>query len=264
MINCSGMSALCALCSQLKLEQVVREAGTIQPTNLDSAISASDRERLLGWLNIATAVAQDFELQAVSDRVGVITKRLRFPFTQRDFATECRVLSETLHDGLIWHLLYRYPSQKAAILMDWKNAWAPTITSFPTATGDVLASVDLWALNHSTACVFHLMRVLEHGLRALAKDVGKAFDVQNWQNIIDQIESEIRTQGKTLPVGPAKSERLRFLSEAAKEFSFFKDGWRNYVSHGRAAYDEHQARMVMDHVRTFMNGLSALLSEQPS
>lgn len=108
------------------------------------------------------------------------------------------------------------------------------------------------------------MRVLEHGLRALAKDVGKAFDVQNWQNIIDQIESEIRTQGKTLPVGPAKSERLRFLSEAAKEFSFFKDGWRNYVSHGRAAYDEHQARMVMDHVRTFMNGLSALLSEQPS
>jgi hypothetical protein len=105
------------------------------------------------------------------------------------------------------------------------------------------------------------MRVLEHGLRALAKDVGKSFDVQNWQNIIDQIESEIRNIGKSLPSGMAKNERLQFLSEAAKEFAYFKDGWRNYVSHNRGTYDEHQARSVMEHVRSFMTTLSSRLSE---
>jgi hypothetical protein len=106
------------------------------------------------------------------------------------------------------------------------------------------------------------MRVLGHGLRALAADVGKGFDVQNWQNVIDQIESEIRSLGKTLPAGLAKSERLQFLSEAAKELSYFKDGWRNHVSHNRAIYDEHQARNVLEHVRSFMTVLSSRLNEQ--
>jgi predicted outer membrane protein len=105
------------------------------------------------------------------------------------------------------------------------------------------------------------MRVLEHGLRALAKDVGRNFDVQNWQNIIDEIESEIRHLSKSLPRGIQKNERIQFLSEAAKEFMYFKDGWRNHVSHGRGDYDEHQARSIMEHVRSFMTVLSAQLSE---
>jgi hypothetical protein len=105
------------------------------------------------------------------------------------------------------------------------------------------------------------MRVLEHGLRALANDVGLTFDVQNWQNIIDQIEAKIRELGKSLPRGVDKNERLQFLSEAAKEFVYFKDGWRNYVSHSRGTYDKHQARSVMEHVKSFMNTLSTKLTE---
>jgi hypothetical protein len=105
------------------------------------------------------------------------------------------------------------------------------------------------------------MRVLEHGLRVLAKDVGKTFDVQVWQTIIDQIESAIRELGKTLPAGQAKSERLQFLSSAAKEFVFFKDGWRNYVSHNKASYDPLQAQSALGHVKTFMSVLSSRLRE---
>jgi hypothetical protein len=54
---------------------------------------------------------------------------------------------------------------------------------------------------------------------------------------------------------------MQFLSEAAKEFFYFKDGWRNYVAHGRAAYDEHQALGVLEHTRSFMNHLATRLSE---
>jgi hypothetical protein len=120
---------------------------------------------------------------------------------------------------------------------------------------------DCWALSHGTASVFHCMRVLEHGLRARAEDVRKAFDIQNWRNIIDQIEAEIKSAGKTLPRGAEKNERLKFLSEAAKEFVYFEDWWRNYVSHNRSKYDEHQARTAMEHVRAFMTVLSSQLSE---
>jgi hypothetical protein len=154
--------------------------------------------------------------------------------------------------SIVAQLIYRYPQDKADILQKWKTEWSDVLSKFPSAQQDILAAVDLWALGHSTASVFHFMRVLEHGLRALAKNVELTFDVQNWQNIIDQIESETRSLGKSLPLGEAKRERLQFLSEAAKEFVYFKDGWRNYVSHNRSIYDEHQARSALEHVRSFI------------
>lgn len=231
---------------------------------LTPLISGDERKRAEGWLTIARGVADDFEWKAVHDRIKVIDDRLagkRGEFTRRRLAMEMRVLRETIDSGLENQLIYRYPNEKAAVLSNWRDQWASPLKTFPSAASDIWAGVDLWALGHSTASVFHFMRVLEHGLRALAKDVGKSFGTENWQNIIDQIESEIRNLGKSLPSGLAKNERLQFLSAAAKEFVYFKDGWRNYVSHNRGTYDEHQARSILEHVKTFMTTLSEKLSE---
>jgi len=132
--------------------------------------------------------------------------------------------------------------------------------AFASAREDIIEAGNCYATDHYTACVFHLMRVLEHGLRAFAKDVGLPFDVQQWYDIINQIEKEIK-KAQNLPKSIEKSERLQFLSEAAKEFSYFKDGWRNYVSHGRSKYDGPQALSTLNHVKAFMIHLSTQLSE---
>lgn len=262
MIN-GSVSSLCSLATQLTLMELVMVPPRLKDSNPDEIISEHWKGETEGWLKIAAIVANDFEIRAIHDRIEVVKKRLGFPLTYRELASEFRVLRETLDFGLKDHLIYRYPTHKGAVLRTWKKDWAAAIGGFPSAEDDIRASVDLWALHHSTAAVFHLMRVLEHGLRALAADLGKSFDIQNWQNVLDEIESEIRNQSKTLPRGAEKTERLKFLSEAAKEFHFFKDGWRNHVSHNRSAYDEDQARSVMNHVRSFMNGLARKLSEQP-
>jgi hypothetical protein len=102
------------------------------------------------------------------------------------------------------------------------------------------------------------MQALESGLRSLAADVGLTFDVQQWNAIIEQIASKITDLRKTLPAGAGKNDRTQFLSEAAKEFFYFKDD----VSHGRAAYDEYQALSVLEHTRSFMNHLATRLSEE--
>jgi hypothetical protein len=256
MINCH-ISSLCGLCSQLRLYQIVLGD---QPQASDGPDDLADGvliENVRGWLKITKLVADDFELDAVRDRVATIEKGLskRKP-TNQDISTEMRVLLETVDTGLKNQLVYRYPREKGCVLFKWKDDWAAVTASFPATEEDICAGVDLWALG-----VFQFMRVLERGLKALASDVCKQFDVQNWQTIIDQIESEIRQLGKTLPSGTPKTERLQFLSEAAKEFVYFKDGWRNYVSHNRGAYDEHQARSVMEHVRAFMTTLASKLSE---
>src|SRR3954470_16389809 len=105
--------------------------------------------------------------------------------------SELTVLKETIEKGTEWQLIYRYPQETNKFLWNWRDDWRNVLDSFPAAEKDVLSAVDLWALGHSTASVFHSMRVLEHWLRLLARDVGRNFDIQNWQNIIDQIESKI-------------------------------------------------------------------------
>jgi hypothetical protein len=260
MLN-AHITGLCSLCAQLMLEETSRSSAYITAEALDSPIGEKQRERARGWLKIATNIANDFEWSTVDDRVEIFTKKLRSPLSNRDFATEFRVLRETIDAASKGQFIYRYPNEKSVVLLRWKDDWEQVRLKFPSSETDILPAVDLWALGHSTASVFHCMRVLEHGLRALAEDVGRTFDVQQWHNIIEEIESSIVTIRKSLPRGAEKNDRLQFLSEAAKEFVYFKDGWRNYVSHGRGSYDEHQARSVMNHVRVFMTGLSSRLSE---
>src|SRR5271166_133920 len=131
--------------------------------------------------------------------------------------------------------------------------------AFPSTRLDVTEAAKCFALDRSTACVFHCMRVLESALRILAKDVKVVFDIQTWQTVIEQIENAIRAEGKALPSGTTKTERLHRLSEAAKEFVYFKDGWRNHVSHNRSPYDPAQAASAFNHTKDFMRSLSQWL-----
>lgn len=262
MIN-SRVFGICSTCSQLMLYQLaIRYDIANDPAAGNRLLTESKKADLRGWLKVIRCLADDFSMKAVHIRVDGFEERMNKNITVRDLEAETRIMRETIDASLKSQLIYRYPDDKSALLQRWQEDWAAVLRAFPSSRSDVIAGVDCWALGHATASAYHFMRVLEYGLRALAADVGRSFDVQNWQNIIDQIESEIRDLGKTLPAGVGKTERLRFLSEAAKEFSYFKDGWRNHVAHSRVTYDEHQARRVMEHVRAFMTVLSSRLDER--
>jgi hypothetical protein len=94
-----------------------------------------------------------------------------------------------------------------------------------------------------------------------------------WASLIEDIEKAIgvfsasraKTPKGTRPPTPAAARKqaklATFYSEAAKEFTYFKDAWRNHVAHGRAQYGEHDAAKVMSHVRDFMTLLATRLKE---
>jgi hypothetical protein len=139
--------------------------------------------------------------------------------------------------------------------------------TFDDASKDICAASRCFALDEWTACVFHLMRVLEHGLRALAVNVGLGADAmahENWKNVIDLIEAKIRAM-EGLPKSPEKIARLKELSGLASQFRYFKDAWRNHVSHSHESYDEREASNVWHHVKTFMEQMAEISSpEQPA
>ena len=128
---------------------------------------------------------------------------------------------------------------------------------FPQARRDIAAAGRCYALDEWTACVVHLMRALEHPLRWLANEVGltsKEIEGENWKNVIDKIERKIREM-ETLPKSQHKTETLRFLSEAATQFRWFKDAWRNSAAHANVYYDEREAAPVFIHVSQFFDDI---------
>jgi hypothetical protein len=142
--------------------------------------------------------------------------------------------------------------------------------NFPSAVEDIKEAGNCYAHGNYTATVFHLMRVVEHGLRALARQLRVTFksktgasipmELQQWEVIIGKIESKIDDISKR-PKSKRKSEDLQFYSEAAKEFRYFKEAWRNHVSHSRVIYDKHDAAKVIEHVRDFMQHISTRVRE---
>lgn len=130
---------------------------------------------------------------------------------------------------------------------------------FPDISRDVDDACQSFAVAQWTAAVFHSMRILERGLRAMGKHLSVPFaadvELENWKPIIDQIESHIRAM-EALPKSAQKVENLKFYSEAATQFRYFKDAWRNHVSHSRTNYDDRSAETILTHVRDFMRDLA--------
>jgi hypothetical protein len=148
---------------------------------------------------------------------------------------------------------------------DWFDKNTPfgkdVFEAFPSAFHDIYGASNCYALDCSTACVFHCMRVLEMGLHALANDFGIPFEITNWQNIINEIEKEIRSLAAAPNNTPRKQEKLQFSSEAAKEFTYFKDAWRNHVTHKHERYSPQDAEKIFNHTKDFMIHLSTKLKE---
>lgn len=136
--------------------------------------------------------------------------------------------------------------------------------AFPAAQDDMCSACRTYALDQGTACVFHLMRIAELGLRSLARTLkvqishkGKFCPLEygEWDKIITAIKNKIDPIRK-LPAGPNRQAKLEFYSDAADHCTFMKDVWRNNVAHTRKPYSKSESLTVLERVRDFMHFLA--------
>lgn len=138
---------------------------------------------------------------------------------------------------------------------------------FPKANREITEAGNCYATGNHTACVFHLMRAVEHGVRALVKALGiKRADLRfpielcDWGTLFNALSEALNKLRSRKSV--RKSETHAFYSHAVAQFGNIKDAWRNKVSHTRVVYKEPQAMEVMINVRQFMQQISARLKEK--
>ncbi len=138
--------------------------------------------------------------------------------------------------------------------------------TFPDATLEIKEAGTCYALGRHTASVFHLMRAVEHGLRALSVAVGVPcnklpLEYQEWNTLIDGVQKHsanvIDTWGKSAELTNAR----QFFKRIISDLQAFKDDVRNVTMHTRANYDAPGALSVRNKTKDWFVVLATKVAE---
>jgi hypothetical protein len=155
-------------------------------------------------------------------------------------------------------LFFHLPSTQAEFYEKKELFGASVATRFPNLQADIIEAGNCLALGCATACVFHLMRVMESAVQEFGRVLGiLAVDTKNWQNILDEVNKVIKGL-------PSKGTLTPSLSEAAANLYSVKLAWRNEVMHPKATYTVREAEDVLRQVKLFMNTLADRIPAPPS
>ena len=232
-------------------------------TALFSACEDGKRKFITELVEWASAYCDEVPFPMTALPLRRILDRLHeADFTVGDLGEMLRNAAERLRDEAGTLKLFRIQLDRVKYYETQQPFGLDVANNFPSVSFDALEACRCFALYRSTACVFHLMRVLEIGLHAFADRFGVASDRTNWHNIIEGIEKAVRNLGidpTTRP--PDWKDQQEFFSQAASHFMIFKDAWRNYTAHERGKFTEDEAETILINVRSFMQKLATQLHE---
>ena len=164
-------------------------------------------------------------------------------------------LDDRIHEELESQWFFHVSLQKVPYLRPMGAIYSEVLESkFKSTVIELEHAGSCYAFGENTASVFHSMRALEKGLRALADKLEmlpESYQLENWKNVIDAIEKRIRAMEQE-PKSSTKSANVQFYSQLAVNFWYFKGAWRNHVSHSNQLYDDHEAHKVLTHVFDFL------------
>ncbi|MGD0201397.1 MAG: hypothetical protein ABSD27_11665 [Bryobacteraceae bacterium] len=207
-------------------------------------------------------------------QIDRMTSALSSSIDYADFVKALDALRDRIYDELQTHVFYAVYHEKLRFYtlnaetrrMELNSLievfGQQVLKSFRSTAYDLQEALSCHICSRSTACVFHLMRVLERGLQVLADNFGVPSDHANWHNIIEGIEKAIRNIGSDVLNRPSDwKDQQEFYSQAASHFMFVKDAWRNYTAHARGSYTDERADEIFRNVQGFMQKLSTRLAE---
>jgi hypothetical protein len=153
-------------------------------------------------------------------------------------------------------------------LLRMESEWGPVFSSFKSAKVEIEEGIDCYALGHNTACIFHMMRVAEIGLRAIAKERGiqkvsknKPIEYGTWGDVIKAVEDEMANIRGRVSAGPKKEAALEFYSTAAADLRQLLSNFRDKTMHLRGSYDPGQTVSAIFRTHSLMAMLAKKLSE---
>lgn len=172
----------------------------------------------------------------------------------------CRMmenLGQRLVDELEDKISLQIDAKHADLFENPKAFGDAVFNAFPSANEDIFEASTCLALDRGTACVMHLSRVVEVGLRATADNLGlpKRLD---WGKHLEDIEKELARRYKA---SGKRTPEEEFLSQSAIHIGHIKVAWRNPSMHVDKQYGPTQAENIFHEICLFMQHLATQLHE---
>jgi hypothetical protein len=124
---------------------------------------------------------------------------------------------------------------------------------FPRVIYDIGEAGKCLALGRGTACVFHLMRIMEEGLKILARGLGIPY-APSWESYLTQIKTKIEEKHKNKT--PKWKRTEPFYKEVLGDLQMVKIAWRNPTMHIVRKYTPEEAEGILGAVGTMMQKLA--------
>jgi hypothetical protein len=133
---------------------------------------------------------------------------------------------------------------------------AEVYAKFADVSYDMAEAALCLAMSRNTACVFHLMRVLEHSVNRLGNRLSATIVDKNsrdleWGIVIANITAKVEAM-------PRGDERNEFSANVSLLYHV-KQAWRNSTMHPKQTYTDDEAVTVFNATKSFLNNLAALL-----
>lgn len=134
-----------------------------------------------------------------------------------------------------------------------RNQFSPVVGErFPDAIPDMDEAARCFAFERPTACIFHLMRVTEFGLKAIACLLEIKDHAPSWEPIIRKIDAELKADYKDRKYKGNQD----LLANMSTHLHAVKVAWRNRTMHVENINTMEQAKAIYDATRGLMDYLA--------
>lgn len=221
----------------------------------------------------------------------VIRELLEKPITRGKFSCELEILNVRIEHELEDLAFGFIPKEKTEYFEKKRLFGDDVFEHFQSARDEIKEAGNCFAMNLNTACVFHLMRVIEIGARAMywqmarRKNViyekykksrgkkvsaNKPMELCDWNTLIKGFNVALENldirKGKSI----AKHQTHAYFNRLVKIFDNFRSGWRNVISHGneidraskRTLFKEGETLDLMRDTERFMRLLAERVKEK--
>jgi hypothetical protein len=176
-------------------------------------------------------------------------------------------LDNRLRDELTLHKIFVLEESKARYFSsDAPQFGAEVSSKFVSAAFEIDEAAKCLALSRSTASVFHLMRLMEIGIRAVARcldvpDPTKPAE-RNWGYILKSIKDELDARGGSSPKRTwSAAHDKEFFHSAYVSLDAVRVAWRNPTMHIENKYTDDEGAHIFLAVKGFMTKLASRCDE---
>jgi hypothetical protein len=218
-------------------------------------------------LSVVDHFAGLLEMRGSIDRVRLFEEAIAFMPTYEACHQEWRALRQHLEQDLKDRFVLYVGRASGAHLALMETDWAPTFVGFPSVRPEVERALECFAYEQFTACVFHTMRVAEQGLRAVAKErqivlpKNRPIDDAEWGVLTTRLRGEGDKVTNWAPGKRGKKAAMAYYGSIYADIVYFKDRYRNIVSHSLSTFDEEDANRAVTRACDFMKTVSSRTDE---